>query len=270
MEDFVLALAQIETSCLDLAGNLEKIGGYAARAARLGASAVCFPEGALTGYTVERAGEFAVGLDHPACRQLAGLAVREGLLISCGLLERGEDGALYIAQLLCLPDGGLLRYRKAHLGGREAGVFRPGDRIGRFDTGLGRLGLAVCYDTHYPGLVQALSLGGAGVVLAPFASPPDPLRRETWMKYLPARAYDNRVYLGCCNLTGDNGIGGSFSGGTVLFDPDGEILCECFAQTETLLTAPISAGRLAEYRGGEPQTLPYRYFPAGRRTDLYG
>ncbi|PWM22838.1 MAG: nitrilase [Oscillospiraceae bacterium] len=269
MKDFILGLAQIETSCLDLGGNLEKIEQYTVGAARKGALVVCFPEGALTGYTVQRAGEVAVARNHPACLQLAALARREKIILSCGLLERGEDGALFITQLLCMPDGRCSGYRKTHLGGKEAGVFRPGNGLGVFETDLGKLAIAICYDTHYPELVQALSLRGAGVVLAPFASPQDPLRRETWMKYLPARAYDNRVYLGCCNLTGNNGIGESFSGGTVLFDPDGEILCESFSREETLLTAAISAQRLEEYRGGAPQTLPYRYFPAGRRTELY-
>jgi len=269
MTQCTLALAQIESSCLDQRGNLEKMIAYARRAEEAGADLLCFPEGALTGYCTERAREFALPLDSTPCLRLAALARELGLLIAVGLLERAPDGRVFITQMLCRPDGIHRFYRKTHLGGKEAGWISAGDRLPVFETAQGVIGMAVCYDTHYPALVETLSLKGAELVLAPFASPKDSLRRETWMKYLPARAYDNRVYLGCCNLVGGNGIGGHFSGGTVLFDPDGEVVCENFSQEETLLTARISPALLKAYRGGEPSVLPYRYFPAGRRTALY-
>lgn len=177
-------------------------------------------------------------LDSTPCLRLAALARELGLLIAVGLLERAPDGRVFITQMLCRPDGIHRFYRKTHLGGKEAGWISAGDRLPVFETAQGVIGMAVCYDTHYPALVETLSLKGAELVLAPFASPKDSLRRETWMKYLPARAYDNRVYLGCCNLVGGNGIGGHFSGGTVLFDPDGEVVCENFSQEETLADGP--------------------------------
>lgn len=56
-------------------------------------------------------------------------------------------------------------YRKTHLGGKEAGWFRAGDRLPVFETAQGVIGMAVCYDTHYPALVETLSLKGAELVL---------------------------------------------------------------------------------------------------------
>lgn len=60
MTECTLALAQIESSCLDQRGNLEKMIAYARRAEEAGADLLCFPEGALTGYCTERAREFAL------------------------------------------------------------------------------------------------------------------------------------------------------------------------------------------------------------------
>lgn len=185
MTECTLALAQIESSCLDQRGNLEKMIAYARRAEEAGADLLCFPEGALTGYCTERAREFALPLDSTPCLRLAALARELGLLIAVGLLERAPDGRVFITQMLCRPDGIHRFYRKTHLGGKEAGWISAGDRLPVFETAQGVIGMAVCYDTHYPALVETLSLKGAELVLAPFASPKDSLRRETWMKYLP-------------------------------------------------------------------------------------
>ena len=74
MTECTLALAQIESSCLDQRGNLEKMIAYARRAEEAGADLLCFPEGALTGYCTERAREFALPLDSTPCLRLAALA----------------------------------------------------------------------------------------------------------------------------------------------------------------------------------------------------
>ena len=74
MTECTLALAQIESSCLDQRGNLEKMIAYARRAAEAGAAILCFPEGALTGYSTERAREFALSLDSTPCLRIAALA----------------------------------------------------------------------------------------------------------------------------------------------------------------------------------------------------
>ncbi|MEG1849100.1 MAG: nitrilase, partial [Oscillospiraceae bacterium] len=94
-------------------------------------------------------------------------------------------------------------------------------------------------------------------------------RRALWMKFLPARAYDSRIFLACCNLLGDNGMGTVFSGGAMAFSPDGGLLAEDFSGKEGLLLVSLSDAALRPYRQTARASMSATYFPAGRRPELY-
>jgi predicted amidohydrolase len=114
------------------------------------------------------------------------------------------------------------------------------------------------------------SLKGAELLFAPHASPVvagD--RKEIWKRYLGARAYDNSVYLGACNLVGPNKRGKEFSGGALFFGPKGEVLAENFQTEEQLLTADLSAERLNLLRNPNRVSMKDSFFLADRRKELY-
>ena len=55
-------------------------------------------------------------------------------------------------------------------GFHEKGYYAPGDLgAGVFDTAAGRIGVAICYDRHFPEYMRALALAGAELVVVPQA-----------------------------------------------------------------------------------------------------
>jgi N-carbamoylputrescine amidase len=84
------------------------------------------------------------------------------------------------------------------------------------------------------------------------------------MRHLPARAFDNGVFIVACNQTGPNGSGLTFPGLAVILGPDGRVLAETTAGTDGLLIADLASEDLAAVR-----QHPMRYFLPRRRPDLY-
>ena len=85
------------------------------------------------------------------------------------------------------------------------------------------------------------------------------------MRHLPARAYDNSLFIVACNQTGNNGKGLNFPGLAVIIGPSGEIIEKDTGGGEALVVADLSSGELKRVRNH-----PMRYFLANRRPDLYG
>ena len=85
------------------------------------------------------------------------------------------------------------------------------------------------------------------------------------MRHLPARAFDNGLYVVACNQTGDNQNGLNFPGLTVILDPAGRIIAKDTAGKENIVFADLKAAELEKVRGHR-----MRYFLPNRRTDLYG
>ena len=91
------------------------------------------------------------------------------------------------------------------------------------------------------------------------------------MRYVPARAYDNNVYVAICNNVGDNGAGRTFAGVTFICDPLGAVIAEGQSGSEeemaakrTMIVADLSASALAESRR---ETL--MFFRHYRRPEMY-
>lgn len=257
-----LALVQAPAGQV-IAANLAALEDYIGRASLARCQAVCFPECFLTGYAPERAAELAIGAQDEALGQVARLAKAHGIDVLAGFMER-EGRRLYITQGLFRADGTADFYRKTHLGRKEEIYFTPGDRLEVFSLSSGRkVGVALCLEAHFPELIQTLALRGAEVIFAPHASPRAAGDRlALWKRYIPARSYDNRVYMACCNLWDPE----RFSGGCLVTDPCGEVLAQvgdggpelvCF----TADPAQTAALRDPCRRGG--------FYPAHRRKELY-
>lgn len=245
--------------------NLETLRRFAAEAAAAGCRAVCFPECFLTGYCPEEAESRSVTADSAAVRQAAAAAREYGLDILVGFMERAGE-ACHITQGIFRPDGSCDYYRKTHLGKKESIFFGSGDRLPVFPLSCGlQAGIQLCVENHYPEITQTLALKGAEVIFAPHASPKVSGDRETiWNKYIPARSYDNRVYMLCCNLWDE----ARFGGGCLVTGPDGNIAASSFAEGEGLLVARIDRQLLARYRGGSGKPSGH-FFPQRRRPELY-
>jgi predicted amidohydrolase len=267
VNDVRIAAAQIASRVGDVEGNLAKHRDFAGRASEAGADLVCFPELSLCGYPLD--GDLPHELAHPVEGELAlavaALADEFGIVVLAGLLETAPSSVVYNTQLVAIPGGRLERYRKTHVPTSEIGRFRPGGELPVFPLEHAVVGVQICYDSHFPEATTVQALGGAEIVLMPHASTGAETREEKrarWLRYLPARAYDNGVFVVVVNqIDPDRG----FPGIAFALDPWGEILDEADPDGEDLLVVDLRAEALARRRA-----VAETFFLHFRRPELYG
>jgi len=162
----------IRVSCIQFAPEIGAVDANMAEASRLvraaaaeGSGLIVLPELASTGYVFasqEEANSLAEPVpDGPTTRAWAALARELGIHIVAGIAERGGD-VLYNAAVIVGPEGYIGTYRKAHLWDQENVYFAKGDLgFPVFDTAVGRVGVAICYDGWFPETFRQLALGGS-------------------------------------------------------------------------------------------------------------
>jgi len=267
MQSVRIAAAVVNCPCDRVPENLARMERWVAAAASQGARIVCFPELNITGYRVgPGAAAAAEPLPGPGSERVQSMAARHGVVVLAGLVERAGDGACFASHLVAAPEGLLGAYRKLHIAPPERGVFTAGDTIPVFEAAGVRFGIQLCYDAHFPGLSTRMALDGVDVIFMPHASPRGSAdeKRRSWMRHLPARAFDNGVFVVACNAVGDNAAGLDFPGVALVIGPDGRVLAERCAGDEGLLMADLDAHALEAVR-----RHPMRYFLPNRRDRLY-
>jgi N-carbamoylputrescine amidase len=269
MQDIRIAAAVCRCPPGNVDGNLATMERLTRRAADQGADLVCFPELNLTGYTVDGAlCHTALAPDAPAVGRVREISRSSGLVILAGLAVRSApDARIYAEHQVFWPDGSRGAYRKLHIAPPEREALSPGDAVPLFETRGMRFGIQLCYDAHFPELSTRMALAGAEVIFIPYASPRGTPRAKlvSWMRYLPARAFDNGMFVVACNQTGANGSGLVFPGAALALKPDGTVLARRTAMREGLLTVDLKGDLLAEVRSHR-----MRYFLPHRRPGLYG
>jgi predicted amidohydrolase len=233
----------------EVSANLDLLDRQAAAATRVGARLLICPEMFLTGYNIGgvRARELAEPADGPSMRRAAEFARQSGIALLYGYPERAPGGGVYNAALLIDRDGRVLaNARKCHLYGEiDHGMFTPGP--GGFATadldGL-RIGILICYDVEFPESVRTLALAGVELVAVPTAlmQPFEIVTRAV----VPARAYENQVFLAYANRTGSEGEQ-TYVGESRVVAPDGADLAVA-GRGEELIVAPIEIERLRASR----------------------
>ncbi|MEW5736074.1 MAG: nitrilase-related carbon-nitrogen hydrolase [Thermodesulfobacteriota bacterium] len=263
-----LALAVCRAAVGDTAENIRRMRDFCALAAKDHAGLILFPELSLTGYQLdpETANAMAEGSSGPLAEEVKAAARDFGLFVFAGFVEKKNEGRPFIAHAAAGPDGSFALFRKLHLSPAEAPVYCPGDEIGLTSVNGFSLGLAICYDTHFPELFTRLALAGADAVLCPFASPRGTGQQkvESLLRHLPARAFDNGVFVAATNQTGENESGLCFPGGALAISPLGRVAAADGSGREGLLFADLCRDELSQVRGHR-----MRYFLPGRRKDLW-
>ena len=226
-----------------------------------GADLLLMPEMFLSGYNIgpENALKYVVtaaGLA-PARR----VAKAHGIALVFGYPELvGEEVAN--SAVLIGPDGEiLLNYRKSHLfGDLDRAMFKHvGTEFPVAKLGGQTVGLLICYDIEFPEPARRLALAGADIILVPTAQmvPYDQVARHV----IPARAYENQVYLAYANHSGeDDGL--SYFGLSWICGPDCNVLASAGTGEEMLL-AQVEPAHHAAVRRADPLL-------ADRRPELYG
>ncbi|MGD8464850.1 MAG: NAD+ synthase [Anaerolineae bacterium] len=224
MMNLRIALAQINTTVGDLAGNEQKILDGLVHARDLGVDLVAFPELAVPGYPPEdlllKPSFVAANLD--CVERLA--AATTGITAVVGFVDRSDD--LYNAAAVLHEGRVAAKYHKTYLPTYavfdEDRYFRSGERPVVFSLGEATVGVTICEDIWYPGGPAKLeALAGAQLVINISASPYHAGKGSARERMLATRAADNVVCVAFCNLVGgqDELV---FDGGSVVFDERGE------------------------------------------------
>lgn len=234
MKDIRVALVQLKNVPGDTEGNLGSMKRYVSEAVSAKADIICFPEACLTGYTSDDPAYLE--RDDSPVKEFRDMAVRENITIIFGFIEKdGSD--LFVTQAVASPDGNTMFYRKTHLGTRERRCFAEGNSINTSETPKAVVGLQLCWEAHMPEISTTLRNGGAEIIFIPHSMKgPAERRRSVWMKYIPARAYDNGIYVCACNS-----VCGSGTGGIMMADRRGDITAEDFSGEESMLVKDLPA-----------------------------
>ncbi len=267
MEDVRVAVVVMESVVGRTSDNLTRIEAFALDAAAQGADLVCFPEASITGYRVDATiATYAEPIPGPSSNVLVSLSKYTGLTILSGLIERGEDDDLFISHIVTSPNGLGDVYRKLHLAPNEENVYSHGDRLPTYRYGETTFGVELCYDTHFPELTTVLALRGVEVLFLPYASPREtPMeKRERWIRYLSARAYDNSIFVVACNQVGRYDTGLTFPGVAIIFDPKGRVMTESCGESERMAITDLRSGVLKHVRESK-----MGFFLSRRRPEVY-
>ena len=311
MNDLRVATVQFQHVASDKAANLETVCRLTAEAAGKGAELVVFPEMCITGYWHLRnlpqadLEVLAESVPEGECTQaLLALAKEHDLSVGAGFIERGEDGRLFNSYVVAMPDGRTACHRKLHAFINEH--ISCGDQYTVFELPNGtRAGILICYDCNLGENVRINALRGVEVLIAPHQtggcatpsprcmgaidvalwenreSDPEaieaefrgPKGREWLMKWLPARAHDNGLFLIFSNGVGrdDNEVR---TGNAMILDPYGDVLAETWKAGEEVVVADLKAETRAMctgvrwIRSRRPNLYVDVATPTGREQDI--
>ncbi len=261
MDNFRVALAQLEPRLFDKEFNLTKAEKYINLAANGGASAIIFPELYLTGYSLDkRTVEMAERIDGISIRQIAALAEQFKIAVLMGFPELNPDNNHIYDSMFVVNNKGHFcgSYRKIHLFHTEKIWFHPGKNFSVIDFGLGPVGLLICYDLEFPETARILALNGAKWIATSTGNMvPNQHLQEI---YIQTRAAENRLWVAAANRVGQEGTL-SFFGGSAVADPHGNLIAQAI-DGEELLLVDIDLARASQAR------LNADYL-ADRLPDLY-
>ena len=165
-----VAAVQMESAVGQLEANLAHAAQLVEEAAGQGAQLVVLPELFSTGYEyTDRNYALVEPLDGRTGTWIADTARRLGVYL-VGTFPARVDGEAYITAMLAAPSGERWIYRKVHVAFWENCYFARGPEPVVADTGLGRIGLLICWDQVFADLARAYQ-GRVDLLCIP-SSPP--------------------------------------------------------------------------------------------------
>jgi len=227
-------------------------------AADAGADLVVFPELSFTpfypripaGDRGEDVVDLAEPVPGPTTESVAEVAEEFGVVVVFNLLERDGDRT-YDTSPVIDADGQLLGCtRMMHVpdyeGFHERGYYTPGDTGAPvYDTAVGRLGVAICYDRHYPEYLRALALQGAEVVAIPQAGTAGEWPKGVYESEIQIDAFHNGFFAAMANRVGQEGDM-LFEGRSLVTDPKGRVVAQAPAGKAIILMASIDLEKCGE------------------------
>lgn len=265
-----LALVQ-QTASVDKADNVSRGLAALERAAREGAQLVAFAELAFEHFYPQRPaapapwrlGEPVPG---PTTERFARKARELGVVVVLNLFERDGHRGFDCSPVID-TDGSLLgRTRMIHITEypcfHEQGYYTPGDTGAPvYRTRAGAIGVAICYDRHYPEYMRALAIGGADLVVVPQAGAVDEWPEGLYEGEMRVAAFQNGYFVALCNRVGREECL-TFAGESFVCAPDGTVVARGPKLEESILYADVDLADAAK-------SPARRLFLQHRRPELY-
>lgn len=241
------------------------------QAARGGAELVAFAELAFERFHPQRPASgdpltLAETIPGPITDSFASKARELGVVVVLNLYERDGERA-YDSSPVIDADGSLLgRTRMIHITDspcfHEQGYYTPGDTGAPvYRTRAGAIGVAICYDRHYPEYMRALALGGADLVVVPQAGSVGEWPDGVYEGEMQVAAFQNGYFVALCNRVGAEDCL-TFAGESFVCAPDGRVIARAAAMEDAILLADLD---LRENAGSHARRL----FMQHRRPELY-
>ena len=193
--------------------NIDHQLKFVEEAAKQGVQVLCFQEIFTTPYfCAEQQTRWYKAVekvpDGPTVKLMQDVAKQHGMVLVVPIYEEEQAGVYYNTAAVIDADGKYLgKYRKTHIphvapGFWEKFYFRPGN-LGYpcFDTAVGRIGVYICYDRHFPEGARCLGLNGAEIIFNPSATVAG-LSEYLWKLEQPAHAVANGYFVGAINRVG--------------------------------------------------------------------
>lgn len=255
--------------------NIEHQMQYVEEAARQGVQVLCFQEIFTTPYfCAEQTTRWYDAVeripDGPTVKFMQDVAKQHGMVLVVPIYEEEQTGVYYNSAAVIDSDGTYLgKYRKTHIphvapGFWEKFYFRPGN-LGYpvFETAVGKVGVYICYDRHFPEGARCLGLNGAEIIFNPSATVAG-LSEYLWKLEQPAHAVANGYFVGAINRVGTEAPWniGEFYGQSYFCDPRGQMLAVGTRDQDELVVADLDMDKIREVRN------TWQFF-RDRRPDAY-
>jgi nitrilase len=260
-----VAVVQTGSTPGDTEDGLAKAERFTAEAAGRGARLIVFPEALIGGYPkgcdfgarvgsrspegrqlFRRYFEGALDIPGEGCARLAEAARTHSVWLVIGVIERA-GGTLYCTVLFFGPDGALAgKHRKLMPTAMERLIwgFGDGSTLPVIQTGFGKIGAVICWENYMPLLRSAMYAKGIQFYCAPTVDD-----RETWAVTMRHIAIEGRCFvLSACQYTCPDRKTEleSIRGGSMIVSPLGKVLAGPCYEGETVLTADLDPGEIAE------------------------
>ena len=250
--NFKIALVQ-QHATRDFEKNLARGVKAFEQAASAGARLIVFPELSFTHFYPQRRADGDVGhlaepVPGPTSEIFSKLAKKWGTVVIFNLFEKDGDKT-YDSSPVIDADGNLLGItRMVHICDApcffEKGYYHPGEGSPLvFHTAVGKIGVAICYDRHYPEYMRVLSQLGAELVVVPQAGAVDEWPPGLFEAEMRVAGFHNGYFVALCNRIGKEDCI-TFEGRSFVTAPDGQVIAQAAAGVDTVLTAVIDLERV--------------------------
>jgi predicted amidohydrolase len=254
-----LAMAQLKNEgCIEQ--NLTKSINAIYDAAEQGADLILFPEVHLTEffpqYPSQDVESYGTLIESDIVATFKDACAKNHIAAVPNIYLK-ENGKFYDASIFIDKTGKIIGIQKmVHVAQAEKfyeqDYYEPSDTgFLVFDTELGKIGIVVCFDRHYPESIRTESLMGAELILIPTVNTKsEPLEMFEWE--IRVQAFQNSVAIAMCNRIGaeDDMI---FAGESIAVDANGNVIVKA-DDTEGLVFAEIDLSAVGKVRSGKPYT----------------